>query len=262
MKPLVSVVIPAYNAAETIGDCLDSVRAQTYKNLEVLVVDDGSTDNTLTILKQYASAHEDWNLKIYSIDNSGPASARNYAIARSQGEYVAFLDSDDRWASTKIEKQLSCFIQYPELALLGCRYSVGIKTDTKSSANVIRISKHELLLKNYFLTPCVIVKSSVLNHFRFEVGRMYSEDYLLWLKISCNKFQCALLDETLTYLCDKPTFGSSGLSAKLWLMEKGELKNYSQLRNEHLISWGEYMGVSIFSFSKYLLRALITLIRR
>ena len=262
MKPLVSVVIPAYNAAETIVECLDSVRAQTYKNLEVLVVNDGSTDNTLTILEQYASAHKDLNLKIYSIKNSGPASARNYAIARSQGEYVAFLDSDDRWASTKIEKQLSCFILYPELALLGCRYSVGMKTDTKSSANVIRISRHELLLKNYFLTPCVIVKSSILNHFRFEVGRMFSEDYLLWLKISCNKFQCALLDETLTYLCDKPTFGSSGLSAKLWLMEKGELKNYSLLRNERLISWGEYMGVSLFSFSKYLLRAMITLIRR
>lgn len=262
MKPLVSVVIPAYNAAETIVECLDSVRAQTYKNLEVLVVNDGSSDNTLTILEQYASAHKDLNLKIYSIENSGPASARNYAIARSQGEYVAFLDSDDRWASAKIEKQLSCFIKYPELALLGCRCSVGMKSDEKSSDAIIRISRHKLLYRNYFSTPSVIVKSSILNHFRFEMGRMYSEDYLLWLKISCNKFQCALLDETLTYLCDKPTFGSSGLSAKLWLMEKGELKNYSLLRNERLISWGEYVGVSLFSFSKYLLRAMITLIRR
>ena len=64
MDSLVSVVIPAYNAAETIVECLDSVRAQTYKNLEVLVVNDGSSDNTLTILKQYASEHKDLNLKI------------------------------------------------------------------------------------------------------------------------------------------------------------------------------------------------------
>lgn len=261
MNPLVSVVIPAYNASKTIVQCLESVRTQTYKNLEVHVVNDGSVDDTLVILEHYAAAHKDFNLKVYSIDNSGPALARNYAIARSKGEYVAFLDSDDQWACTKIEKQVYCFIEHPELVLLGCRYSVGIKSDERSSSDIIRISKRQLLLKNYFSTPCAIVKSSVLSHFHFELGKNYSEDYLLWLKICCNNHQCALLNEVLTYLCDKPTYGASGLSAKLWLMEKGELWNYRQLWKEHLISWSEYIGISVFSFFKYVSRVLITLTR-
>lgn len=261
MKPLVSVVIPAYNAAGTIGECLDSVRAQTYKNLEVLVVNDGSADNTLTIVEQYASAHKDLNLKIYSIENSGPASARNYAIARSQGEYVAFLDSDDRWAPDKMEKQMICFDTYPELAMLGCGYAIGTKKyDDKK--DFVWISRKQFLVKNYYRTPCVVIKRNVLDEFRFENGRKYSEDYHLWLQIACAGYRCALLKEALVVLCDKPMYGASGLSAKLWAMEKGELRNYAVLHGLHFISHTEYVMVSIYSLAKFLRRVLITALRK
>lgn len=261
MNPLVSVVIPAYNAAETIVECLESVRAQTYKNLEVLVVNDGSTDNTLTILKQYASVHKDLNLKIYSIENSGPASARNYAIARSEGEYVAFLDSDDRWASDKMEKQMAYFFCYPELGMLGCGYTIGTKR-YDDEKDFVWISRRRFLVKNFYRTPCVVIKRSLLDSFQFEDGRKYSEDYHLWLLIACAGHRCALLKEALVFLYDKPMYGASGLSAKLWAMEKGELRNYAVLHGQHFISHTEYVMVSIYSLAKYLRRVLITALRK
>ena len=158
-EPLVSVIIPAYNASKTIIGCLDSVYEQTYRNLEVIVVDDGSKDDTLSILRQYAQEHNDLTFQIYSIPNSGPASARNYGIEHSKGEYIAFLDSDDQWNKTKIEKQIACFQKYPKVDLLGCGYSIGRKEGLNATGMKL-ISKRKLLLSNCFLTPCVLLKRS------------------------------------------------------------------------------------------------------
>ena len=260
MNSLVSVIIPAYNAEKTIVDCLESVREQTYKNLEVLVVNDGSTDDTLAVVKQYASAHKELDLKIYTIDNAGPASARNYAISHSKGEYVAFLDSDDKWVSTKIEKQMVCFNQYSELDMLGCGYSIGTKK-YDDGKGIVWISKKQFLFKNFYRTPCVVIKRCLLDKYKFENGRKYSEDYYLWLQISCSGHKCALLKEALVILSDKPMYGASGLSAKLWAMEKGELRNYTILYKQHAISYLEYGIVSIYSIAKYVRRVLITALR-
>ena len=259
-EPLVSVIIPAYNASQTIVACLDSVCGQTYKNLEVIVVDDGSADETFAIVQHYAERHKNIPIKIYSIANSGPASARNYGIKHSAGEYIAFLDSDDRWAPIKIERQITCLRVHPDIDLLGCKYSIGERKSLDFSA-IKYISKIELLLKNYFSTPCVIVKRFVLGNLKFEEGRKYSEDYFLWLQIICHNYQCAVLLETLTYLCDKPIYGSSGLSAKLWQMEKGELKNYKQLLIQKNITIGEYVLCSSYSLCKYVIRLIRSSLR-
>lgn len=261
MNPLVSVVIPAYNASQTIVACLDSVCGQTYKHLEVIVVDDGSTDETFSILQRYAEEHNNIPLKIYSITNSGPASARNYGIEHSTGEYVAFLDSDDRWISTKIEKQVVCLKAHSDIGLLGCSYS--IKNNVQSNiGSVEKITPCFLLYKNSFITSSVIVKHSILARFKFDVGRKYSEDYYLWLQIIYAGYNCALLMEALVIPYDKPTYGGTGLSAKLWSMEKGELKNYTLLYNQHLISLVEYISASCFSFFKYCIRLVVTIVRK
>lgn len=260
-EPLVSVIIPAYNASQTIAACLDSVCGQTYRNLEVIVVDDGSTDETFAIVQHYAEGHKNIPFKIYSIANSGPASARNYGIEHSTGEYIAFLDSDDRWASTKIERQIECFRKYSKIELLGCNYSVGIRNHSKSK-EIKMISKELLLFKNFFVTPAVILKRNLLMNNRFQNGRRYSEDYYLWLQIACTNHSCAFLKESLVILCDKPTYGGTGLSAKLWLMEKGELENYTLLYNQHLISLVEYISASCFSFFKYCIRLVVTIVRK
>jgi glycosyltransferase involved in cell wall biosynthesis len=101
---LVTVIVPAYNASLTIGATLDSIRAQTHANLEVLVIDDGSTDDTADIVLRYASI--DRRIRLIRQANAGVAAARNRGIAEARGEYLAPIDADDLWRPAKIERQL------------------------------------------------------------------------------------------------------------------------------------------------------------
>ncbi len=100
-NPLVSVIIPTYNRAGHILHALDSVFAQTYKNYEIIIVDDGSNDETETVLKSYRN-----RLKYVYQTNAGPAAARNHGVKLAHGDWIAFLDSDDMWLPEKLEKQL------------------------------------------------------------------------------------------------------------------------------------------------------------
>jgi glycosyltransferase involved in cell wall biosynthesis len=102
---LVTVVIPAYNAEATIDETLQSVRAQTYPSLEIVVVDDGSTDSTAQIVERHAVA--DARVLLIRQPNQGVAAARNAAIAAGRGQFIAPIDADDVWHPSKIEKQLA-----------------------------------------------------------------------------------------------------------------------------------------------------------
>jgi len=125
--PLVSVVIPAYNAAGTLAETLDSVRAQTYSNLEIIVVDDGSADLTASVVRAYSA--RDPRIKLLQKTNGGVASARNAGIAACSGEYVAFIDADDLWHPTKIRKQVAVLSAGgPEMGLV---YTAFRRIDSK-----------------------------------------------------------------------------------------------------------------------------------
>jgi len=101
IQPLVSVIIPTYNRADVICKTIDDVFSQTYKNIELIVVDDGSTDDTQAVLHAYGSL-----IKVFIQANAGPAAARNRGIEVSQGDIIAFQDSDDFWVPTKLERQV------------------------------------------------------------------------------------------------------------------------------------------------------------
>jgi len=103
MKQLVSILIPAFNAAKWIGDCLESALVQTWSRKEVIVVDDGSRDSTLEIAKSYAAP----NVKVEIQENMGASAARNHALSLAQGDYIQWLDADDLLAPDKIERQLA-----------------------------------------------------------------------------------------------------------------------------------------------------------
>ena len=105
-NPKVSVIIAAYNGEKYISDAIESVFNQTYENIEVIVIDDGSTDNTAERIKLYLS-----RVKYLYQDNAGVANARNSAIQNSQGEFIAFLDHDDIWLPVKIERQVDYFLK-------------------------------------------------------------------------------------------------------------------------------------------------------
>lgn len=258
MPPLVSVVIPVYNAVETIIPCVKSVLNQTYENLEIIVVDDGSTDATRMILEEYKKEFCINKLRIIYQDNSGPSAARNLGVKLSKGEYIAFLDSDDQWKETKIEKQINSFRE-SNAVLVGCKCQIGEDKGIKSieTKNLIDISFHQLLYHNCFSTPSVICKSNILKEIKFNSTQRYSEDYRLWLMIAL-KYKCAMLDECLVKLCDKPLFGSSGLSAKLWEMEKGELSNFMFMYKKSHISFFLFLISSSFSVLKFSRRLLLS----
>jgi len=108
--PLISVIIPAYNAERTILETIKSVQSQTYSDLELVVINDGSTDRTLDLLNSI----QDDRLKVFSFHNSGVCVARNYGISQAKGEFISFIDADDLWASNKLEAQLDALKQHPE----------------------------------------------------------------------------------------------------------------------------------------------------
>jgi len=109
---LVTVVIPCYNQARFLGEAIESVLAQSYRNFEVIVVDDGSTDKTSEVAGRYEG------VRLIRQENKGLAGARNSGLAKSQGEYVVFLDADDRLLPKALEVGLGCFDSHPECALV------------------------------------------------------------------------------------------------------------------------------------------------
>ncbi len=115
-SPLVTVVIPAFNAAGFIGDALGGVLAQTYRNLEVVVVDDGSTDGTASVVRAFT----DSRVRLVSTPNAGVGAARNCGWRLGRGELVAFLDADDRWFPEKLQVQTTLLRERPEVGLVGC----------------------------------------------------------------------------------------------------------------------------------------------
>ena len=105
----ISVIIPVYNREKTIKYCLDSVLTQTYKNLEVILVDDCSTDNSINIINSY----NDSRIKLFTLDkNSGAQYCRNFGIKKASYDWIAFLDSDDEWLPDKLEKQVQILAEH------------------------------------------------------------------------------------------------------------------------------------------------------
>src|SRR5689334_23008717 len=106
----VSVIVPTFNSARFLCEAIGSVHAQTYKDYEIIIVDDGSTDDTQNVVKEL-----DKPCKYFYQNNAGPSVARNYGISESSGEFVAFLDADDAWLPGKLEMQIRLFDRHPEV---------------------------------------------------------------------------------------------------------------------------------------------------
>src|SRR5258706_11646315 len=123
--PRVSVIIPNYNYAHYLTQSLDSVLAQTYPEVEIIVVDDGSTDDSETILRSYGD-----RIRWIKQKNQGVSAARNLGVHETQGELVAFLDPDDLWLPAKLEWQVRRFLDDAELALVHCGVEVIDATGT------------------------------------------------------------------------------------------------------------------------------------
>lgn len=259
--PLVSVIIPTYNSSETISECINSVLIQTYTNIEIVVIDDGSVDTTVDILSDFLVNNEN-RIILLSQKNSGPSVARNNGILHAKGDYIAFLDSDDAWYPEKIEKQVKLYLEYKDLILLGSLYSIGNKVfRTNVLPDIKEVYLTSLIFKNCFVTSTVMCPRIMFQNYNFNENQKYSEDYRLWLQLAASGKLCILQNKVLTKMNDKPLWGAKGLSSKLWLMEKGELSNLKFIYQNSSISLLFFLISSIFSICKYIKRILLYKLR-
>lgn len=180
----VSVIIPTYNRAELLKEAVDSVLAQTFRDFELLVVDDGSTDHTRELLKGCGD-----HITYLFQENQGVSSARNLGIRSSKGAYVALLDSDDLWLPQKLEQQVAIMDQQPDLQLCHTE-EIWIRRGVRVNPRK-KHQKHSGYIFPYCLPLCVVSPSSVMIRrglFEkvgyFDESLPACEDYDLWLRVT------------------------------------------------------------------------------
>ena len=195
--PLVSVVMPAYNAENYIACAVESVLAQSMGDLELIVLDDGSSDNTAEIVAQIAM--RDNRVRLCPNEhNMGTARTRNRGLDLCRGMYAAFLDSDDIWYPKKLEKQLHC-MQQTGADLSYAAYAIVDIAGQKCCADYRvpqSIDLEGLLKENVIGCSTVMLSRSAMEQYRFQ-PEYYHEDYVMWLQMLQDGRAMAGVDEVL-----------------------------------------------------------------
>ncbi|WP_169301264.1 glycosyltransferase family 2 protein [Latilactobacillus curvatus] len=243
VDPLVSIIMPAYNAEKYIDLSIKSVQEQTYSNWELLIIDDFSKDHTRDIITKYA---EDIRIKpILLNQNSGIAHARNIGIKKSVGKYVAFLDSDDIWLGIKLHEQIE-FMERTHSQFTYSYYSV-----INEKNNYIRLVNgtpetleyRQLLKSNYIGLLTAVVSSEVIK--RELMPNIPHEDYAMWLSILKKGYTATLVPKVLAkYRVQNNSRSSNKLKAIAWTWN-------IYRRNQH-----QKFFKSLYYFSYYALTGL------
>lgn len=256
----VTVVIPCFRCASTIKRAIDSVIQQTQKPAELILVDDESGDETLSVLQEIEKQHSGWMKIIALTENSGAGSARNVGWAAATQPYVAFLDSDDAWHPQKIEIQYAYMRKHPDVVLCGHARRI-LKEQNElphwvvaSQDKAEQISKWTMLLSNKFVTPSVMLRRDVKQ--RFVEQQRHMEDHLLWLEIVCGGGIVAKLPTELAAIYKSP-FGETGLSSQIWPMGKSDLNNYLRLYQMGCLNFGQGLLLGLYSSIKFMRRLFI-----
>lgn len=218
---MISVVIPLYNAGSTIERTLRSVLAQTYRDYEIVVVDDGSTDDGSAKVEAMGIA----NLRLIRQANAGVSAARNLGIEEARGEFVALLDSDDEWHPEYLKTQFELTQKYPECGVFATKFEYHMPNGAKIPAEIHKIPFHseDGILTNYFemascsqppiWTCAVMVRKKAYKKIGgFPVGIKSGEDLLTWarLALSC---KIAYSQKVLAYY-NRPQIMTSNLPAE------------------------------------------------
>ena len=193
MKPLVSVIVPLYNAAPYIGEALESIVASTYRPIEVVVVDDGSTDNSLSVATTFAERHPE--VRVLHQSNAGVSAARNKAIREAEGEWILPVDADDKIGRTYIEHAVAAI--RPEVRVIGCR-AVFFGTRT-GEWKLPEYTPERLARRNMIHVSSLFRKADWKRIGGFCEEDIYREDWDFWLGIMEPGGEYVRLDEVGLY---------------------------------------------------------------
>jgi len=162
-KPYVSVIVPVYNGVKFIAEAIESICAQNYHPLEIIIVDDGSTDDTSNIVQSYK------NIRYIYQPNQGVAAARNTGIKNSSGELIAFLDADDCWTPNKLNIQVDCLLRHPHVG-----YTLGMQRNFLESgtARPFWLKEEHLLRDHIGFLPTLLIRKQI-----FQTVGLFNLDY-------------------------------------------------------------------------------------
>jgi glycosyltransferase involved in cell wall biosynthesis len=218
-SPTVSVIIPSYNCEAYIAETIGSVLGQTLRDVELIVVDDGSTDRTCEIVAAYGA-----RVRLLTQKNAGVCAARNFGIREARGQYICLMDHDDYWFPDKLELQLEQMLRHPEVGLVYSSFiwwhpgedgnfpdhdsfdqaSFPVGIDERFSGWIY----HELLLDCWVLTSAALIRAEVFDKCgMYDESLPYSEDWDLWLRIS-REYPFIKLKRPLTLYRQHPRQGN------------------------------------------------------
>ena len=205
---LVTVIIPAFNAENTIIRAIDSVRIQQIQPLEVIIIDDGSTDSTIDVVIKNICEGEQIHL-VKMRNNCGVSAARNAGIRQAKGKFIAFLDADDIWLPGKIQKQIGVIEQDPTITLISCNSRLVSESGMELKVGHINRPPVEgieawktLLIYNFLPTPTILTYRSLVEEIGgFDESLMVGEDLDLWIKLAAIG-KVSVINEVLTHYYD------------------------------------------------------------
>ena len=265
-QPLVSIIIPVFNAEKFLKQTIESIRRQTYSNYEIIAVDDESTDNSLSVLNEIALNEK--RLKVFKHKNvGGPQFPRNEGLRQSSGGLIAFLDADDIWVKDKLEAQVRYMNNHPEVGLLyGASVTFGATPFLSPHYSVLPLpfrascTFDDLVNKGNSI-PCssVILRKDILNItglFDEDPKISYAEDYDLWMRIS-KVTKISFMPKILVLYRIHSGQISSGWSERKerleYLAQKRNLplRKYSFVRNRGAAGLFIYSVAQVFGYIYY-----------
>jgi glycosyltransferase involved in cell wall biosynthesis len=239
----VSVIVPCYRCAATIDDAVASIVAQTLRPAEVLLVEDGSGDDTLAHLHRVAASHPAGWIKVIAMPaNGGPSPARNAGWDHAGQPYIAFLDADDTWSPRKLELQMAALEADRDIALIAHamvkRPRGTPMPELQPPLQTQIVGRRRVLFHNPFPTASVVLRRDL--PFRFDTDFSHSEDYLLWSRIVFSGLRCARINQVLAIWNEREN-GAVGLSDDFVAIHRARRELRRRLLREGLINWPEYV---------------------
>jgi len=247
-----SVIIPAYNAEQTIARAIDSVLAQSYSNYQIIVVDDASKDKTCEILRNNYAPHIQL---IQKVVNSGSSVARNAGMDKATGDYIAFLDADDIWHKDKLMLVKAILESRPDIKLFYHPYTQEDISNKSLPENIVvyKLPFIKLLPGNPIATSCIVTMNDPA--FRFEPTMRYTEDYDFCLRIGY-KHKLYFINIPLTRIF-RPFISAGGISGNRWKMRKGEMRAYARLVKLNPLFLPLLPALLLSSVGKYVYKRLV-----